>query len=397
MTNWWSPATGHGLGAMPAAVVAGLEDAIPGMVNEIVASLADVQAEYAAYLEQDREDVLALAREALGTLVSMAAGGPQLSEALPHQTFEELGRIEFESGRPLGDLLAAYRLGARVAWRHVSRASIAQGAGADLLAALAEAVFAFVDALSDATIRGYSHAQAQTGAERDRRRFSLAEMLLAGAEAAAVEAAGAPLGWQPPAEVALGLVAEPGRPDLALALAERLGPRALPVVRADESVGVLVPDLERPGWRRAVAGRLAGLHVVIGLSGPVAGLPARVSSSVEALHLMSRGVLPDGDPLFADEHLGELLVHRDPVLAQEIADRQLARLAELPEATRERLCQTLRAWLDHLGDRKATAEALMVHPQTVRYRIDQLSRLLGRDLGGAQARFELAAALRVRS
>ncbi|MHB2021824.1 MAG: PucR family transcriptional regulator [Mycobacteriales bacterium] len=396
MTNWLEPPPNPNFAAIPAAVVERLEGSVPAMIEEVVASLAVSQPEYAAYLAADREDVLALARQALRMLVAMAGGGLDVAEALPQQSFEELGRQEFESGRALRDLLAAYRTGARVAWRHVARASIAQGAGAQLLAALAEAVFAFVDTLSDATIRGYAQAQAETGAERERRRFALADLLLAGGELVVIETAAAAIGWRLPTSLALALVNEPGRQDLALALAERLGPRALPVLRPDESTGVLVPDLDAPGGRSAVERRLRGMHAVVGLSGAPASLPGRVASSEQSLRLVAQGLLPDADPLFAEDHLAELVVHRDPVLTERIAARVLAPLAELPAATRDRLCETLRAWLDHLGDRKATAAALTVHPQTVRYRIDQVSRLLGHDLGGADKRFELALALRAR-
>jgi hypothetical protein len=376
--------------AIPPAVAARLEADIPELIAEIVQSIGEAQPEYAAYLDQESADVVDLAGQALRLLLA-AAGGADLADGLPHATFEDIGRLEFDSGRSLRDLLAAYRTGARVAWRHVARTSIEQGAGAELLAALAEAVFAFVDALSDATARGYAQAQLQAGAERERRRFALAGLLVAGDPAAADLAAAD--GWKLPASLALALVPDRGR-EAALRLAERLGPRALPVVRPDDRAGVLIADLDAPGARRLVASRLRGSHAVVGLAGPVGGLAPRIGSVESALYLVGQGALPDSDPLFVPDHLADLVVVADPVLAHEIAGRRLAPLDGLPDRTRDRLAETLRAWLDNLGDRRATAAALNVHPQTVRYRMDQLSRLFGADLGGPQVRFELALALR---
>ena len=44
---------------------------------------------------------------------------------------------------------------------------------------------------------------------------------------------------------------------------------------------------------------------------------------------------------------------------------------------REKLTETLRAWLLHHGRRDDVAAALFVHPQTVRYRMGQLRDLYG--------------------
>ena len=44
---------------------------------------------------------------------------------------------------------------------------------------------------------------------------------------------------------------------------------------------------------------------------------------------------------------------------------------------RAKLEETLRSWLLHMGRREAVAEALFVHPQTVRYRVGQLREAFG--------------------
>jgi DNA-binding PucR family transcriptional regulator len=53
-------------------------------------------------------------------------------------------------------------------------------------------------------------------------------------------------------------------------------------------------------------------------------------------------------------------------------------------------------WLRHQGNVPATADALHVHRQTVRYRLTRLRELFGDALEDPEARFELELALRGR-
>ena len=96
---------------------------------------------------------------------------------------------------------------------------------------------------------------------------------------------------------------------------------------------------------------------------------------------------PSGQSLVvADEHLPALLLAAEPALAAELARSRLAPLDALAAGPRERLADTLRAWLDRPGQVQAVAAALDVHPQTVRYRLKQLRELFGarlEDPGGA--------------
>ena len=65
-------------------------------------------------------------------------------------------------------------------------------------------------------------------------------------------------------------------------------------------------------------------------------------------------------------------------------------------ASRERLEETLLAWLRHAGGRpRGGRDELHVHPQTVRYRLARLRDLLGAEMDDPDARFELEFALRI--
>jgi DNA-binding PucR family transcriptional regulator len=58
------------------------------------------------------------------------------------------------------------------------------------------------------------------------------------------------------------------------------------------------------------------------------------------------------------------------------------------------LADTLRAYLDEFGDVAATARRLHVHPNTVRYRIRRIEKLLTISLSEADERLVLALSLR---
>jgi DNA-binding PucR family transcriptional regulator len=88
-----------------------------------------------------------------------------------------------------------------------------------------------------------------------------------------------------------------------------------------------------------------------------------------------------------------LIVHRDDRLLSALQDQVLAPLAEQPAGARQRLEETLVAWLTHMGDHRAIAAALHVHPQTVRYRLARLRALFGAALEDPHTRLRLTLAL----
>ena len=107
------------------------------------------------------------------------------------------------------------------------------------------------------------------------------------------------------------------------------------------------------------------------------------------------GALDGGALVLAGEHLDTLLLGAAPELAAELRERLLAPLAGEREASRARLLETLRAYLDEPGQPLRIAQRLGVHPQTVRYRLRRLRELLPPgELEDPDRRFALALALR---
>jgi DNA-binding PucR family transcriptional regulator len=371
-----------------------LTEELPQVIAEVVNLLREEWPDYASFLEEDPETVLETAQAAIQHLVALAERGP----AQPRgggviggggaEMFEEVGRVEWREGRSLATLLSAYRAGARVAWRHMSRAALRRGAPPEAIALLAEAVFVFVEDLSSASARGYVEEQLATAAERERLRVELAELLLSErADLAAIRATAAAAGWPLPATVALVLVPAAQGHDLF----SRLEPSALPI-RRTEMTGAVVADPDGPGRRTRLATALAGLGAVVGATVTTAALPGTLRATAVAARLAHEGVLT-ADPVFVDEQYDTLLVHDDPALLDALTAQVLAPLDGVPAGTRARLEETLTAWLSTMGDRQEVARRLHVHPQTVRYRMGRLHQLYGPALDEPRTRLRLTLAL----
>jgi len=308
--------------------------------------------------------------------------------------YERLGRGEVRSGRSLESLLAAYRYGARVTFRAISRTIDVSKLPPETLLALGESLFAYIDELSAASAQGYAQEQSERAGEQLRLRGELLEMILRGDSSdGGVGRLAAAVGWTLPEIVVVALVPFPHVDGLRAAL----GPDGLVAERGTDVV-IVFPFVSRKPRRRDLERALRGRRAIIG--------PARPwQQATESLHLATAaGALgavpgsdqPDGDaaPVWVEDHLAELVVHAEPLATADLARTRLAALDGLRPAVRERLTETLLAWLRHQGQRAPIAEELFVHQQTVGYRVAQLKELFGDALEDPQVRFELELVLR---
>ena len=380
--------------SLPPEVARALRPELPALAEEIVAAVSEGVPDYARPLEGEFGRALrAGVEEALGHFVAAVEDPESVRKAAP-ETYVNLGRGEMRAGRGLDALLAAYRIGARVAWRRLAAAGERAGLPPATLYSLAEAIFAYIDELSADSIEGDAREQAAAAGALQRRRQRLAALLVQDppASPAAVEAAAADAGWPLPRAVA-ALAVEGEEADR---LAVRLGPETLVAPLPSLTLAVL-PDPAAPGRRREVAAALRGRRAALGpvMAWQEAGLSfARAHRTLE---LAMEGALEPAGPLaIAEEHQLELVLAGDRRLAHDLAERALAPLDGETDLSRERLGSTLEAWLRHRGRTEEVARDLHVHPQTVRYRLARLRELFGERLDGPDGRFELELALRAR-
>lgn len=358
------------------------------VVDEVVGSIPSEVPSYARPLEGRFGLGVRMGVEvALGRFLDLPGTDSAALAPQERDVYLGLGRGELLQGRSLEALLAAYRVGARVAFRRF--AELAELNDPALLMPLAESVFAYIDELSAVSAEGYAEEQSRRAGESDRRRSELLALLVSGtADLPSVTAAAAAAGWAMPEEVVAVVVDE----ERSGGFRTRLGPDALVAGYAGEVVA-LVPAPTRAAARESLRGSLIGWRAGIGPAQPLSAVATSLRLAQQAAALLARGTVT-GDPVFADEHLGDLVVHRDPELVAALAARRLEPLSALRDSSRERFAETLLAWLQHRGERQHVAAALHVHPQTVGYRLGRLREMFGSALDDPQARFELELALR---
>lgn len=370
------------LGLAP-EVIAALDAQLPAVASRTIAAVSAEVPAYADTLSQEMAAGIARGVQmALGAFLRLAAGSaPQdprdpIGAALTGAY--ELGRVEARSQRSVDALLAAYRVGARVAWQEQADTVVRHGIPAATVASFAALVFAYIDELSAASVAGHNAELAATGRLRARHRAELGRGLLAGEPVETLTARAERAQWPPPRTLTAALVPA-ARVHDATAM---LDVRTL-VVSDDPSdaavpprTGVLlVPDVS--ATRTELFRALRGLAAVVG---PTRDWHAVSSSYHRAVRLLPRTAEPDAGPIDTERLLAALVVQADPDALADLRAQVLAPLADLRPATAARLAATLRAWLLHQGRRGAVAEELVVHPQTVRYRMGQIRERYGERL-----------------
>jgi hypothetical protein len=378
--------------ALPPEVASVIEPELPALRDAILGEIAQEVPEYARPLEGAFGRGIRLGvDEALRQFVDVVVD-PERGRAQGREVYRGLGRGEMREGRSLDSLQAAYRIGARVAWRKFADAGLRAGLSPEVLCSLADAIFAYIDELAADSVEGYAEAQQAAAGERERRRRLVLTMLLDDRfDAAALREAATAAAWELPAQVAL-LACEPEDLDR---IARRLPVDALTGAH-DEMGCVVLRDPAGPGRRRELEAACAEHRAALGPARPLPEARESWSRARGGLAAIRAGALPS-ELCVIDEHLAAVAFFEARAPLRELAAKRLEPLDALTPAARDRMATTLKAYLDHRGNAPAMAEALHVHPQTVRYRLRKLRDLFGAALDDAEARFELEAAMRVRS
>lgn len=145
---------------------------------------------------------------------------------------------------------------------------------------------------------------------------------------------------------------------------------------------------------------LDGIAVHIGVSGAVSGARGLRGAAESARYACRLAALrPGRAAVVTDDELSShllLLAGVPDDLRRLFRDRVLGPLAEYDREHGSDLIPTLRAFLDNSGSWIRCAEVLHVHVNTLRYRIQRIEQLTGRDLGSLPDRVDLFLALQLR-
>ena len=243
--------TGHGRAPqMSAPVLEAMQAALHGVSQQTIEAVVTEVPGYRDSLDAQARTTLAQAVEmALRGFLALTAEEQDPSAPLAPALDGAfvLGRGEAARGRSMDALLAAYRVGARVAWRGLAGTAAQAGLSADDVVLFAELVFAYIDALSAASVAGHADELAAADRARQRNLERLGHVLVTGASDESLNAAAQRAGWAPPAAL-VAVILPDERVDEVRA---RIEPRTLqpvddiPGLESGEAV-LLVPD---PGAR----------------------------------------------------------------------------------------------------------------------------------------------------
>ena len=381
--------------SLPADLGVKLAPVTARITEEIIRVVPDQIPAYAISRSERFNEVLYLGvHGAIEQLLSLPGTDHPALDEESRQLVASLGAGEFRQGRSMDALLAAYRTGARITFRGLSEACAEQGMEMSVVVDLGESIMAYIDELSAVSVQAYAFEQTAQAGALELRRADLVAALLAGSAAPVdLRRLAAAADWRLPDRIAVVVMSL----DHSSTVRTRLGTAGLVVERESEATVVIGAPGARD-MRGRVAEVFAGTGAVIGppmewervpLSHRVARLVAgqRAAASLDA---------DDGAPVFAADHLGQVVLGAEPEVMEELAARRLAPLEPVSEAKRAVLEQTLLSWLMHWGQRAPVAEELGIHPQTVGYRLARLRELFGAQLEDPQARFDLEMVLRAR-
>jgi DNA-binding PucR family transcriptional regulator len=146
--------------------------------------------------------------------------------------------------------------------------------------------------------------------------------------------------------------------------------------------------------------RQVGVQLLAAVSAPFSplGSATRARDDVDLLVEAQRSGMLAGEVASAAADLSSLQLARLRRIAHEhpeLLDGKVARLLSLPDAERLALVSTLKAWVESGGDVRKASERLVVHLNTVRYRLRRIEELVGLNLDDPTERFVTAMQVRL--
>lgn len=309
------------------------------------------------------------------------------------------GRNRAVAGVPLPAVMDSYRICARFLWDELRSEAIRSATVTDAeLVRAASAMWMALDEFTTAMVTGYQDEVARRLVGRQRERSAMVQALIDGRLPDTVELWNAAdalrISVHGPYVVVCAELASVGRsvlPDvedhlsaLGISSAWRLQPDVeIGIVRLGPSAKL---DLVVDRLREYPATR-------IGVSPPIDDL-ADTATALRHARIAMTGCRPDRSPVTVfDRDLLAVTAAAAPDVMDRVAANVLRPLDDLPDHDREALLDTLEAWLDNGGSAERAAQALFVHPNTVRQRLRKLEQRTGRAVTEPRAAAELCIAL----
>ncbi|MEN0084238.1 MAG: helix-turn-helix domain-containing protein [Leifsonia sp.] len=195
----------------------------------------------------------------------------------------------------------------------------------------------------------------------------------------------------------------PNGVDVSAAVRYQLAVMRIPALisRRPEATLAVVPDgHDLSPLYEGLSAALTSIRGTIGIGGrcEAKDLPRSFAEARRALRIRVESRQPLG--LTNHDDLGLLRIldtSDDGVRLERFIGEWLGALAEYDSEHHGELVRTLAAYLDSGGNYDRTAEALVIHRSTLRYRLRRIREVSGRDLGDPESRLNLHVAVRARA
>ncbi len=299
------------------------------------------------------------------------------------------GLAQARQGIPLPSVLRAFRIGGIFVYEGLLELAGPGFINPARTVEINSNVWKTIDLYSDALTTAYNEVAAELSHEK----LVLLDGLLQGrfSSQADVENAAKELGL-PTAGTFVAIVTESIEPDGQTGVEALLRARRWKSAwRPGAEVGLVVID--RVEDIRRLRDVLGTLPLAVGLSRPFNGfleIPDAVHRARIARRSLTSGAA--GVSAFGDSPVTTLIASA-PAMSRDVVRAVLTGVLVLPRAERQVLLDTLIAWFAGHGSAKEAADRLIVHPNTVRYRLRRVQELTKRDLSDPVDVGELYAAL----
>jgi DNA-binding PucR family transcriptional regulator len=348
--------------------------------------------------------------ENVATVLHILQHGIDLDRVHAPAAAEEYARRLAQRGSPMAALLRAYRIGStrfqhwslRELGRHTDDAAMISAAGLRI----AETTAAYIDRVSEELVAAYEAEKENWLRNLGAARAARVRALLQG-DRIDVDASEAVLGYRL-RQYHVGVVCWVGDGEAGGPALERLERATMAVARQAECEGrpFFLPQDESGAWawlplgasgsfavpavRSGAAVAEPGIRFAFGAAGAGVSGFRRTHQQALAAHAVALAAGPSGQRATSFTEVAPLALMSCSVeLLRTWVHETLGQLAD-DDDQHARLRDTLRVFLQENGSFKATAERLILHKNSVQYRVRKAEEALGRPVAENRLSVELA-------
>jgi hypothetical protein len=263
---------------------------------------------------------------------------------------------------------------------------------------LREAVLRYSRDIAFSAADVYARAAEARGLWDARLEALVVDSIISGETSQEINSRVAALGWRADGQVAvlLGSAPESSDPDGMRKFARKAGADLLLGIQGRRQVsviGLVEQTKEAEGAIQTIASGLADFFgsgpLMLGPVVPTVSDAARSAKAALSANAVAASRELNRRPTLADDLLPERALAGDQLAKQTLIGRYYLPLAEHSSD----LMETLRRYLENGGSLEATAKALFVHANTVRYRLRRIQDLIGEDVTLARVAYVMQVAI----